>query len=247
MPTTITFDAGTDGATVAAGSGVTSVTGTPTYSASGAKHGAMGMRTNGPTAATHLNHDLTLGVDPTTHSGSVYVRVNGMTTPTRYVQFRNLANASIASIRLHNDGHFQLCDAATAVKVASTSLWTASSYARLDWQYNDANTTAPVLTVRIFLAPEATAPADTISWTFSGTTSALERISVGVVGTAAAGQTRDIATDTVRLVDGLSWIGPFAPPAPVTGAWSFMENGVEVPLTLAGVMAGGVLVPTTLV
>lgn len=211
IPWSSTFDGGVDGATVATGGPITARTGTPTYTTDAA-HGDRAARFLGPTASTCLRYDTG---STASHSGRAYIKVPAIpSTHIRLFSWGDLANTVTAfNIRLHNSGKIDLADATTVSKKTGLVSYNVNSYFRMEWQVNNADPSNPVLTVRIFNSMESTTVSEEISWTFAGTTVALDRINVGVVGSAAAGNTREVVVDSFDTVTGLTWMGPKNPPA----------------------------------
>lgn len=203
---TESFDSGVDGATITSGGNIASVNGSPVYS-SDAKHGALCMSAS--TSVTQAIR-ITLGANPATHSGSVYIKpqtVNS-TAVARVVGFDTSGGTGLGSIRFHNDGLIDIASGSTRQDSSSFS-FTDAAWHRIDWQC-DASGAACVITARLF-APgnvEGTVPDDTISGTII--TGTLGRWQFGCLGGVAA---TTIKTDTIRIADGLEWLGPFTPAA----------------------------------
>lgn len=218
---TETFDSGVDGATITAGGNIASVTGSPTYT-SDAKHGGMALRGVGAVTAA-----VRILVSPgtATHSGSAYVKVSGVTGSgvARVVQFDTSGGTGLGSIRFHNDGLIDLA-AGSARQDSSSFSWVADEWVRLDWQF-DAAGAAGVVTVRLFKTdPEGTVPDDTITGTINSGT--LGRWQFGDLG---GGTGSTITTDTIRIADGLEWIGPFVEPEPEPGTVTHAIVGAPTP------------------
>jgi hypothetical protein len=243
MSNTLNFDTGTNGATLTTGNGISFLAGAPQYSTT-AMHGGMAMHCSSGTANTAIGVDLTA----TTHAFSCYV-MSPTTNSTRInlVAWGTLANATAFNLRLEMDNRIGLANAASSQVAQTVGTTTPGSWFRLDTLVDTSVPSAPVVTTRLFLNPESTAHSEQLSWTFSGTTNTVQRPRFGVVGSAAVA-TRDIYMDTVRITDGLAWPAPFNPPPPVGDSdWSYIQGGLQVPLALQGVMAGGVLVPTVVI
>jgi PhoD-like phosphatase len=239
---TETFDGGTDGATIVAGGNFSSVQGTPTYSAANTIHGALAMSTSGTATGVRIDNPGTA-----THSGSCYFKPSGVTTGAmRAVQFLSSTNALLGALRFHSDGHIDISSPSSARLVASSLTYTDGAKIRLDWEF-DYSGVNPVVTCRIFTSPEASTPAETIGPATLVTTSLMQRWSLGANG-GAAGQV--LIVDTFREVDGLSWIGPFAPaptPGTVTHAWVGAPNpsGFRVRAKLASATSVRLAVSTS--
>jgi hypothetical protein len=121
------------------------------------------------------------------------------------VQFDTAGGTILGALRCHSDGLFDV-SAATTRQDSSNFSWTDGSWHRIDWQC-DAAGASIVVTARLY-APgvvEGSTPTDTIVGTMNSGT--LGRWQFGCLG-GNAGTT--IKADTVRLADGLEWIGPFA-------------------------------------
>jgi hypothetical protein len=198
---TETFDGGTDGNTIVAGGNIDAVSGTPVYT-NDAMHGGMAMA-GGTTTSQAVRIDIT--PDPTTHSGSIYIKPTGIiSSGTRVVQFATDLSVLLGALRFHSDGLIDITSGTTRIDSSNFS-WTDSAWHRFDWQC-DASGASIVVTGRLFSPAnvEGSTPDDTISATMASGT--LGRMFFGCLG-GNAGTT--IKADTIRLADGLEWIDPF--------------------------------------
>lgn len=236
MSYTIDFNAGVDGANIAAGGGVTAVSGTPKYTNVNA-HGGMAMIASSGTASTCIRCDTS----PTTHTGSIYMRIPiTPDTHIRFVSFGNLANSTtVCNIRLKSDRTWTLANAVTTDTAIGTTVIPLNQWVRIDWHYDNADTAAPILTARLFLNAEGTVHDEELTWTFTGTTNVFDRINMGVVGSASV-TNRQIQIDTVRITDGIgSWPAPFNPPTVadenvIYGPIDYYQSGRTLPTQATG-------------
>ena len=205
---TLDFNAGPQGAAIPTGGDVTTVNGA-TFTST-AMHGAFAANMANGTQYVRVVNSGT-----TTHSGSLYFRVNAdpNSSSARIVTLSTSTGVVLMSIRAHSDNKFDIADTTGTRRAASTITWTLNQWYRIDWQWNQVSTAAPMLTVRIFLTPEATTPSETLSWTASGLTAPFQRWQLGVLASTAFSG----VVDTFRVADGLEWIGPFAPGVPTAG------------------------------
>jgi hypothetical protein len=231
MAYTVTFD-GVDGAVIAAGGPISQVSGSPTYEDDiPSTHGNMSGRFSSGTSHTCIR----CNTSTTTHTGSLYLYIpQENDTHVRFVTFGDIANsATVCNIRLRTSRVLTLANASTVDQVTGLVVIPLNQWVRVDWQYNNANTAAPVLTVRLFLDAEGTTHDEELSFTFTGTTNVFERINFGVVGTAAVTNRQVILDTPIRITDGISsWPAPFDPPDPPSGVTTTLWNGTtEVPVT----------------
>lgn len=218
---TFGFNTGPDGATIVQEGDIVEVNGA-TYT-NLAQHGAHAME-----AATG---DQWIRVwdseNNPTHSGSLYVapRSAPSSGAGRLVTFTDDFNANLAAIRLHNNGLVDIASASNASQVSSSVSWSVDAWMRLDWQWDDSvsgTQAAPILTVRIYLTPEASTHDDEISWQASSLTEPIGRWLLGAVG----GTSWAADLDTLRVQDGLTWMSPYAPGAgTVVHTWSSSTAG----------------------
>lgn len=230
MSYVVDFDSGVDGATIAPAGVISGVRGTPVFENTPSAHGGMAGRFSSGT--THAS--IQTNTSPTTHSGSLYLYIPAENdTHIRMVSFGNLANSTtVCNIRLKSNRTLSLADATTVDKAQGVTTIPLNQWVRVDWQYNNATPTAPVLKVRLFLNAEDEGSNEEISYVFTGTTNTFERINFGIVGTAAV-TNRTVILDTIRVFDGIAtWPEPFNPPAPPAGATAFYwMGGEEIPVT----------------
>lgn len=211
IPWDINFDSGVDGAAIATGGAITAKTGTPLYT-NDAQHGGMAAIFTATTSAVCLRSDTG---STASHSFRAYIKIPAVPTASiRLFSWGDLANTVTAfNIRMHTDGKFNLADATTTTKVTATNSYPVNAYFRIEGQVDNTDPSNPILTIRIFNSPESSSVTEQLSWTFAGTTVALDRINFGVVGSAAAGTSRIVKVDSFETVTGLTWMGAKNPPA----------------------------------
>lgn len=218
----IDFNAGVNNATIAAGGQITSVTGTPTYSNDGL-HGGMGMGV-GVAAPTNASTFIlvALGASPVSHSFQFYYRPKSQSASfTTMARFADAANAALFSIT-QTTAKFDVRDA-TGTTVATSALNWGDQWYRFDGQCDLTTPTAPVVTLRIYAAPEAFTPTETLTPTLS-TSLTFARWLFGAVGVGGSSSTRANRWDTIRIADGsLEWIAPFVPA--YTGSLALSGSG----------------------
>lgn len=228
------FDEGTNGSTILAGGAVTNVTGTSTFSSTFSAHGGMSMNVNNLTGTSCIRCNLQ---SVTTHSGSFYLyRPAGIDVNTRIVSFGNIANTTTtASLRYDTTNVLTITDAATTAKVTGVVTIPVSTWVRIDWQYDNTDTANPILTVRLYLTAEADVASydEQLTWTLTGTVNVLERLNFGLIGNATA-TSRSLYFDTIRVREGLSWVGPHAAAITLSAGKHFISlspinNGTATP------------------
>lgn len=239
------FNGGSNGSPIVE-SGMTLGAGAPAYVASGAMHGALSMQCPAGTASNYMRFDL--GASPATHSGSLYFKIasNAMTgtQESTIVRFCQVATTTaMAQIKFHGNGKLSINDAPNTTVINSTVTFTVGQWHRIDWRFDVSTPTTPQIIVRIFLNPETAIPDETITL---NTTSAVTfgRWAVGSVGTAAA--SRELQIDTVRIEDGLTWIGPFNPPSSYPVVFSRYNGVSEDFMQIDGLYNGTAIVPADL-
>lgn len=217
------FDEGTNGSTILAGGAVTNVTGTSTFSSAVAAHGGLSMNVNNLTGTSCIRCNLQ---SETSHSGSFYLyRPAGIDVNTRIVSFGNIANTTTtASLRYDTTNVLTITDAATTAKVTGVVTIPVTTWVRIDWEYDNSNTSAPILTVRLYLTAEADAASydEQITWTLTGTVNVLERLNFGLIGNASA-TSRSLYFDTIRVREGLNWMGPHNSPITLSAGKHFIS------------------------
>ncbi len=214
MTYTVNF-AGADGTPITAAGPISAVTGAPVFETTPAIHSSgWGLFSSG-TVSTCIR----CNTSPGTHSGSMYLYVpSAPDTNIRIWSAGNLANTTtVCNIRLKTARTLSLANASTTDLVNGAVVIPLNTVVRIDWQYDNSNTASPILTTRLFLSPESLVHDEELTTPFAGTVNVFDRINFGVVGSAAVANRAVMLGDPIRVVDGLSWIGPFAPPPPVGG------------------------------
>lgn len=214
---TLDFESGTDNAALAAGSGVTAVSGTTSYTATGKKHGSLGVTGVGisntspsftvgkPAGFASNDFTLSLYAQPLTVPGGAL----------NLLSIQNASNAIFGLVRFHSDGHIDITSNSGTRLTASTLSWVANTWYRLDIQFVASTL---VTTVRIFAGgnAEGTTADETISAAITSQTGGYGKwmFSTGRASTAGANSN----LDTIRAYDGIQTPDPFAPPPPDTTA-----------------------------
>ena len=196
-----TFDGHTDGEAVTTGGDIVSLNGTPIYTTD-AKHGGSALRGSGTAATVRIFHGQTRR-----NSGSIYAKAQNLdTSAARIIQFDTPTGGIVGSIRMHSDGKVDLANGTNTRVVATASSWVANTWHRIDWQLDSPSLAgAATCTIRFFLNAEGTTPDDTISTTLAAGDAL--RIQTGALGSDTD---QIITVDTLRVRNGLQWIGPYA-------------------------------------
>jgi hypothetical protein len=228
--TTITFDGGSVGSNIAAGSnGIDSVPDALLPKFSTGFHGAAQVTsgTSSNTADSRFRVDLGLSGD---HFGSIYLKMNtNHTSSGNFVTFLSWANSGntiLASLRCGSSREFNIRSGTSTVVRAGSSneIPAAGSEWRCDWQY-----TGTTVNWRIFYNPEALV-GDTpdLSGSFSAAAGTVAKLVLGVQSSQTI--VKHWSHDTVRARNTGSWWDPFNPP-PVGPTYKVWNGSAEVAAT----------------
>lgn len=225
--TTLTFDAGTVGATVTAGSnGIEAIQGgTQTYATG--FHGVACVRAGAAANTTDTNFKISLGMTGD-HYGSLYFKnTTGHGSGSASVNFFHIVNSSnqfLIQFRARPSNALSIRVNNIEVRAGSVNEIPINAWFRLDWHLS-----GTTLDWKVFYNPEAAA-ADTPDISGTNTTQSLTAASLilGAVGTSAI--PKDWSFDTMRATNTGSWFEAFNPPA-ATGVMVW-DGADEVPGTL---------------
>lgn len=203
--TLVTFDAGTPGNTVAAGSnGIDSiVTGTQTYIVG--LHGSAGVRAGSPTNTVDSRFKVILGLTGN-HFGSIYLRNNTAhghgSSSCVFFQLTSTTNEIVAQIRARPNNALSIRVAGSVeVRSGSANEIPVGSWFRFDWQQ-----TGTTFNWRVFYNPEGTT-ADLSGSITTTATNPAESLILGADSSAAL--IKDWSFDTVRTTNTASWYAPY--------------------------------------
>lgn len=227
---TLTFEDKTVGTNVVAGGPIESINvGTPTYDTG--IHGAVGLRTNGGTT-TNCQLRITSNVPPV-HSGSLYFRVNTLQASgsVTFVQAQNTSNANHWSLRYSASGQFVFLNGTVVETTSASRIIEAGIAYRFDYQYNYVAAGPTSFSWRLFKGANVEGTVPDLSGTSSLTNSQANpviKIQYGPLS-GTAGAARDVTFDSLRTVEGLSWLPSMgSPPAvPPVGTADFSVIGAQ--------------------
>lgn len=231
-----TFDAGTPGNTVVAGSnGINAITtGTQKYITG--FHGAAAVQAGGSTNTVDSKFKVLLGLTGN-HYGSIYLRNNTAhgsgTASCNFFQLTSTTNEVVVQLRVRPGNAFSIRVAgAVEVRTGTAGEIPVGAWFRLDWQQ-----VGTTFNWRIFYSPEGTTPDLTGSVTTTATNPA-ESLILGADSSTAI--IKDWSFDTVRANDGAAWFGPYStPPPPPTGPTVKLWTGsAEVAISSVSIWTG---------
>jgi hypothetical protein len=210
--TTITFDGGTIGADIAAGSnGIQSVPDTPAPKFVTGFHGAAQVRSGGSSNTTNCRFRVDTGISGDQYI-SAYLKYNTAHTSSGnfciFLSAANSSNTTSFDFRVGSNKEFNIrVGASTVVRSGSTNDIPVNSEFRLDFQI-----TGTTCNWRIFYNPEAlnTTTPD-LSGTFTFTSATISRLVLGA--TSSSTLTKDWSYDTIRA-NNTGWHDAFNPAAP---------------------------------
>lgn len=224
---TTTFDGGTVGANVAAGSnGIQSTVDTLLPVFATGFHGAAQVRAGGAANTADSRFRVDLGVSGD-HFGSIYIK---NTTPHSsagnfciFMSWATSANTLVASLRSDSTRGLNIrVGASTVVRTGTAGEIPNNSEFRFDWQV-----TGTTINWRMFYNPEAlVGSTPDLSGSITGTSGTISRLVLGPTSSTALA--KDFSFDTIRARDTGTWWDPFNP-APTGPAVTVWNGSAEVP------------------
>jgi len=225
---TTTFDGGTVGANISAGSnGIQAVVDALVPVFATGFHGAAQVHAGGSSNTADSRFRVDTGVSGDQY-GSIYLKYN---TPHSsagnfliFLSWVNSSNTIIASLRAGSARELNIrVGASTVVRTGSSGDIPNNAEFRFDWRVN-----GTTIEWKMFYSPEAAAGSTPdLSGTITGISGTVSRLTLGPTSSTAL--TKDWNYDTIRSRDTTGWWDPFNP---ATGpAFTVWNGSTEVAIT----------------
>jgi hypothetical protein len=226
---TTTFDGGTVGNNIAAGSnGIQSTVDTLLPKFATGFHGAAQVHAGTSTNTADSRFRVDLGVSGN-HFGSIYLKyITPHTSSGNFCSFLSWVDSSnniMATLRAGSARELNIrVGTSTVVRTGASGDIPNNSEFRFDWQV-----TGTTINWRLFYNPEAlVGSTPDLSGTFTFTSATISRLVLGPQSSTAL--TKDWNYDTVRARDTGTWWDPFNPP-PVGPTVTLWNGSAEVAVT----------------
>lgn len=226
---TTTFDGGTVGSNIAAGSnGIQAVSDALVPVFATGYHGAAQVHAGGPSNTADSRFRVDLGVSGD-HFGSIYLKYNTPHSSSgnfcKYLSWTTSSNTILATLRVGSAREFSIQNGAgTSLRAGSASEIPNNAEYRLDWQF-----TGTTVNWKQFNNPEALVGATPdLSGSFTASAGTVSRLLLGPNSTTAL--TKDFNYDTIRARDTGTWWDPYNP-APVGPTIKVWNGAAEVACT----------------
>lgn len=214
----ITFEGGTNGATVSTGSAIASITGAPVYQTATFSEGAVSMLVNVASGTACIR---TIQVTPTTHTLAFDFRRDGsIVGDTRFLSYGNLGNSTTVTNLKYKAATnlIAITNASTTDVISTSNAVPNATWTRIECQFDYTSSSAPIITMRYYANKDDAIASYTqeITWTLTGNANVFDRHNFGAIGAAAG--SRAMSFDNIRCRDGLAWIGPLSTTTPIIGS-----------------------------
>lgn len=242
VSTLVTFDGGTPGNAVVAGTnGIDSIAaGSQSYIAG--FHGAAAVRAGSPTNTVDTRFRVALGLTGG-HYGSIYLKndtAHGSgSSSVNFFQIVSTSNEIMVWLRARPNNAFSIrTTGGVELRTGNAGELPVGSWFRLDWSYH-VNT----FDWRIFYNPEGTTPDLSGTVTANATANPAEKLILGADSSSAI--PKDWSFDTVRINDGAAWFEPYSttsppPSGPTVKLWT---GSAEVAVSSVSIWTGSAEVP----
>lgn len=238
--TLLTFDGGTPGQPVVAGTNgvATIMDGAPVYAIG--QHGAASIRTGSPTNTVDTRFKVNLGLSGD-HYGSIYLRnTTAHGSGSSFVNFFHIVsstNAFLAQFRVAPSNGLSIRVNNVEVRSPNLNEIPVDSWFRMDWQM-----VGTTLNWKIFYNSVDTVP------NLSGSVTTINGPATGLIlgAQSSASIIKDWSWDTVRASNSSGdWLAPYLATPPVTAGLKVWNGSAEVPVQSIAVWNGSTEVPVT--